>query len=57
VAVVPAGGVVGEAMVAIVLAGAVLEKFGSDHVAELHRNFEAFQATVGPRDRLTREGD
>ncbi|MGE3857158.1 MAG: chorismate synthase [Dehalococcoidia bacterium] len=50
VAVVPAGGVVGEAMVAIVLAGAVLEKFGGDHVAELVRNFEAFQATVGPRE-------
>lgn len=57
VAVVPAGGVVGEAMVAILLADAVLDKFGGDHVAELHRNFEAFQATVGPRERLTGEGD
>ena len=52
VAVVPAGGVIGEAMVAIVLADAVLEKFGGDHVAELRRNFEAFQATVGPRERI-----
>ena len=50
VAVVPAGGVVGEAMVAIVLAGAVLEKFGGDSIDELRRNFEAFQATVGPRE-------
>ncbi len=50
VAVVPAGGVVGEAMVAIVLAGAVLEKFGGDNIDELRRNFEAFQATVGPRE-------
>ena len=50
VAVVPAGGVVGEAMVAIVLAGAVLEKFGGDNIDELVRNFEAFQATVGPRE-------
>ena len=50
VAVVPAGGVVGEAMVAIVLAGAVLEKFGGDNIDELYRNFEAFQATVGPRE-------
>ncbi len=57
VAVVPAGGVVGEAMVAIVLADAVLEKFGGDHVTELHRNVEAFQATVGPRERLTGESD
>jgi len=50
VCVVPAGGVVGEAMVAIVLADAILEKFGGDHVAELRRNFEAFVATVGPRE-------
>ena len=50
VAVVPAGGVIGEAMVAIVLAGAVLEKFGGDSIDELCRNFEAFQATVGPRE-------
>lgn len=55
VAVVPAAGVIGEAMVCIALAGCVLEKFGGDHVAELRRNFEAFEATVGPRDRLTRE--
>ena len=51
VCVVPAGGVVGEAMVAIVLADAVLEKFGGDHVEELRRNFEGFVATVGPRER------
>ena len=50
VAVVPAGGVIGEAMVAIVLAEAMLEKFGGDHVAEILRNFEAFVATVGPRE-------
>ena len=56
VAVVPAAGVIGEAMVSIVLAGAVLEKFGGDHVAELRRNFEAFQATVGPRERLAGSG-
>ena len=48
--VVPAGGVVGEAMVAIVLAEAVLEKFGGDHVDELRRNCEAFMRTVGPRE-------
>ncbi|MEX2372403.1 MAG: chorismate synthase, partial [Dehalococcoidia bacterium] len=54
VAVVPAAGVIGEAMVAIVLAGAVLEKFGGDHASELRRNFEAFQATVGPREPAAR---
>lgn len=35
---VPAAAVVGEAMVAVVLAGAVLEKFGGDSLAELLRN-------------------
>mgnify|MGYP006183809045 CR=1 FL=1 len=49
--VVPAAGVIGEAMVAICLARAALEKFGGDHVAEFRRTFEAFQATVGPRER------
>jgi len=46
---VPAAGVVGEAMVAIVLARAVLEKFGGDSLAETLRNFNAYQATIGPR--------
>ena len=46
---VPAAGVVGEAMVAIVLARAMLEKFGGDSLAETKRNFEAYRATIGPR--------
>ena len=46
---VPAAGVVGEAMVAIVLAGAMLEKFGGDSLAETMRAFEAYQKTIGPR--------
>lgn len=46
---VPAAGVVGEAMIAIVLAGSMLEKFGGDSMAETLRNFEAYQATIGPR--------
>jgi chorismate synthase len=46
---VPAAGVVGEAMVAIVLAGAMLEKFGGDSMAETRRNFEAYTKTIGPR--------
>ncbi|HEY3441114.1 MAG TPA: chorismate synthase [Paludibaculum sp.] len=42
VAVVPAAGVIGEAMVAIVLAHAVLEKFGGDSVAESRRNYDSY---------------
>jgi chorismate synthase len=41
---VPAGAVVGEAMVALVLADAVLEKFGGDSLAETRRNLEAYVA-------------
>jgi chorismate synthase len=39
---VPAAGVVAEAMVALVLADAVLEKFGGDAVSETHRNVESY---------------
>jgi chorismate synthase len=46
---VPAAGVVGEAMVAIVLARAMLEKFGGDSLSETRRNFDAYQKTVRPR--------
>ena len=42
ICVVPAAGVVGEAMVALVLTGVLLEKFGSDSMAELHRNVEGY---------------
>jgi chorismate synthase len=40
--VVPAGGVAGEAMVALVLADAFLQKFGGDSLAETRRNFEGY---------------
>ena len=43
VCVVPAGGVAGEAMVALELAGAFLEKFGGDSLEETRRNFEGYQ--------------
>ena len=39
---VPASGIVAEAMVALVLADAVLEKFGGDSVAETHRNYLSY---------------
>ncbi|HYL34468.1 MAG TPA: chorismate synthase [Bryobacteraceae bacterium] len=42
VCVVPAAAVIGEAMVAIVLAQAFLEKFGGDSLHETRRNFEGF---------------
>jgi chorismate synthase len=43
VCVVPAGGVVGEAMVSLVLAQSLLEKFGGDSLPETLRNFEGYQ--------------
>lgn len=42
VAVVPAAGVVGEAMVALVLARAMIEKFGGDSLTEARRNFDGY---------------
>jgi chorismate synthase len=39
---VPAAGVVAEAMAALVIAEAVLEKFGGDSVQEVRRNFESY---------------
>ncbi len=43
---VPAAGVVAEAMVALVLAEAVLEKFGGDSVGETRRNAESYLDTL-----------
>ena len=43
---VPAAGIVAEAMVALVLAEAVLEKFGGDSVAETRRNAESYLDTL-----------
>ena len=43
---VPAAGVVGEAMAALVLAEAVLEKFGGDSVQEVRRNFESYMKNL-----------
>ena len=49
VCVVPAAGVIVEAMCAIVLANAALEKFGGDNMSETLRNFRSFRDTIGPR--------
>lgn len=46
VAVVPAAGVIGEAMVALVLAQAFLEKFGGDSLRETRRNYDGYIAQI-----------
>lgn len=46
VCVVPAAGVIGEAMVAIVLAQAFLQKFGGDSLGETRRNFDGYMNQV-----------
>jgi chorismate synthase len=46
---VPAAAVVGEAMVAFVLADAFLEKFGGDSVGEIERHVAATAAHVAER--------
>ncbi|QBX57203.1 chorismate synthase [Nocardioides seonyuensis] len=43
---VPAAGIVAEAMVALVLADAVVEKFGGDSVGETRRNAESYLANL-----------
>jgi chorismate synthase len=46
---VPAMGVIAEAMMAIVLTGALLEKFGGDALSELKRNVDGYLAQVRAR--------
>ncbi len=45
---VPTCAVIGEAMVSIILADAILEKFGGDHLSETKRNFQSYLNTVWP---------
>ena len=47
--VVPAAGVVAEAMVALVLAGAYREKFGGDHIDDVRLAIEAYVERIGWR--------
>jgi chorismate synthase len=42
VCVAPAGGIAGEAMVSLVLAQAMVEKFGGDSLGEMRRNFDGY---------------
>jgi len=53
---VPAAGVVAEAMVALVLTDAVLEKFGGDSVDETRRNLESYLASI-PANLRTNDVD
>jgi chorismate synthase len=49
ICVVPAAGVVGEAMVALVLANVLLEKFGGDSLPELARNVKGYERQLARR--------
>jgi chorismate synthase len=49
--VVPAAGVVGEAMLAIVLAGAYRQKFGGDHIDDVRSALAAYEERIGWRRR------
>jgi chorismate synthase len=50
---VPAAGVVAEAMVLLVIAESVLEKFGGDSIGETRRNLESYLESI-PESRRTR---
>jgi chorismate synthase len=43
---VPAAGVIGEAMLAVVLANAMREKFGGDSIEEMKRNYDGYVGAV-----------
>ena len=43
---VPAAGVIGEAMMSLVFAAAMREKFGGDSLGEMKRNYEGYQAQL-----------
>jgi len=46
---VPAMGVIAEALMALVLADAMLEKFGGDSLVEMRRNYDGYVAALGSR--------
>ncbi len=54
---VPAAGVVAEAMVAVVLADVLLEKFGGDSVTETRRNLEGYLAAIPDALRTAADSD
>jgi chorismate synthase len=54
---VPAMGVIAEALTALVLADAMLEKFGGDSLGEMRRNYDGYVAALGARWAALREPD
>lgn len=54
---VPAMGVIAEALVCLVLADAMLEKFGGDSLGEMRRNVDGYLASLGARWAELRSGD
>ena len=54
---VPAMGVIAEALVALVLADAMLEKFGGDSLGEMRRNYDGYVEALGARWRALRAAD
>ncbi|MFC2051042.1 chorismate synthase [Chloroflexota bacterium] len=54
ICVVPAAGVIGEAMLAIVLTNAVLEKFGGDHLKETSTNYKNYISSAYSRKRYAK---
>jgi chorismate synthase len=54
---VPAMGVIAEAMVALALGDAMLEKFGGDSLGEMRRNFDGYVASLGSRWASLRDTD
>ena len=54
---VPAAGVVAEAMVALVIAGSVVEKFGGDSLAETKRNLESYLESIPAELRSQSSGE
>ena len=47
---VPSAGVIGEAMLAITLAEAFVEKFGGDHIEETGRNYRSYLESIGLKE-------
>jgi len=54
---VPAAGVVAEAMVALVLADAITEKFGGDSLSEVQRNLSSYLASIPEHLRIAQHSD
>jgi chorismate synthase len=48
-------GVIAEALMALVLADAMLEKFGGDSLGEMRRNYDGYVAALGGRWMPSRE--